>query len=194
MGVLTQSAWAGSEFRLRNTRGGAVVHRSLPVAASQTIYKGQLLKCTDGLLVQALATSLTSGQAVDSGGTAGGVLLYVALCDYTTTSTVTEADKIPVAPLSDGNEVMLQFANFPDSAGSLGAATNTTVTDTDAGVSYQIGVYYNASSGRREYGADIETTNGELEFVEDADEPTSTATYHRGWFRGRGLFTIDTTE
>lgn len=181
MGVLPQSTWA-PEFRIRGTRGGPVTTVTLPVVASQTIKKGDLLKFSSGKLTQAIADSaIASGENIDSGGVSGGVNLFVALHDLTTTSSVTESDKITVAPLN-ANEIMLQIAVFADTAtASAPASTSTAVTDIHAGGTYQYGRYNNG--GVFQYGADTETTNGELTLVEDADAPSTTATYSRGWYR-----------
>lgn len=181
MGVLPQSTWA-PEFRLRNRQGGSATTVTLPVAASQTIVKGDLLKFSSGKLVQAIANSaIASGENIDSGGVSGGVNLFVACADYTTSASVSESDKLCVAPLSD-NEIMLQIGVFADTA-TAGApgSTSTAVTDIHAGGTYQYGRYNNG--GVFQYGADTETTNGELTLVEDADAPSTTATYSRGWYR-----------
>ena len=185
MGVLPQSTWA-PEFRIRGTRGGPVTTVTLPVVASQTIKKGDLLKFSSGKLTQAIADSaIASGENIDSGGVSGGINLFVALHDLTTTSTVTESDKITVAPLNS-NEIMLQIAAFADTATDTGgahypASTSSAVTDIHAGGTYQYGRVN--IGGVFQYGADTETTNGELTLVEDADAPSTTATYSRGWYR-----------
>jgi len=185
MGVLPQSTWS-PEFRLRNPQGGPVIVRTLPVAASQTIKTGHLLKFSSGKLTHVIAVGnaqdgsfLASGENIDSGTISTAEPYFVALCDYTTGASPTEADKIPVAPL-DVNQIMLQVGVFADTAtAGVPGSTNTAVTNIHAGTAYEIGVYNNG--GNVQYGVDTGTTNG-LVLAEDADAPTSTATYMRGWF------------
>ena len=185
MGVLTESTWA-PDVRLRRRGGGTVSTVTLPVAASQTIKRGDLLKFASGKLTQAIANSaIAAGENIDSGGTSGGLNLFVATHDLTTTSSVDETNVIIAASLIE-NEVMLQIAAFADTATDTGgthypASTSSAVTDIHAGGTYQFGRVN--IGGVFSYGADTETTNGELTLVEDADAPTATATYSRGWYR-----------
>jgi hypothetical protein len=180
MGVLPANSWSPI-FSVRKSGGGTPTTNWLPVAASQTIKKGDLLKYSSGKLVQAIANSaIASGENIDSGGVSGGIDLFVATHDLTTGGSVTESDKIYVHPL-DTNEILLQVGVFADSATSGAPGTsNTAVTNIHAGTNYQYGRYNNA--GVYSYGADTETTNGEIKLVEDYPGNGTTDTNMRGWF------------
>lgn len=180
MGVLPANSWSPI-FSVRKSGGGTPTTVCLPVVASQTIKKGDLLKFSSGKLTQAIANSaIASGENIDSGGVSGGIDLFVAMQDLTTGGSVTEADKIYVAPL-DTNEILLQVGVFADTATSgAPGTTNTAVTNIHAGTNYQYGRYNN--SGVYSYGADTETTNGEIKLVEDYPGNGTTDTNMRGWF------------
>lgn len=187
MGVLPTSQWS-FEFRLRNPEGGIVTTRVLPVAATQTIKKGQILALTSGKLGHAIAAAnlqdgspLTSGQNIDSGTISTAVPYFVALQDLTTGASVDETTTLLVAPL-DRNQIMLQVGVFGDTATSgAPASSGTAVTSIHAGTAYEIGAYYNASTGIVEYGVDTGTTNG-LVLAEDVPSNAAADTFMRGWF------------
>lgn len=180
MGILPSSSWSPI-LSVRRIGGGQATTVYLPVAASQTIKKGDLLKYSSGKLVQAIANSaIASGENIDSGGVSGGVDLFYALYDYTTTASVDETNKMHVCPLTD-NEVLLQVGVFADTATSGAPGTSSTaVTDIHAGGIYQYGRYNNG--GIYSYGADTETTNGELKLNSDYEGELAAATNMRGWF------------
>jgi len=180
MGVYPSSSWSPI-IKVRRIGGGQATAVYLPVAASQTILKGDILKYASGKLTQAIANSaIASGENIDSGGTSGGQDLFVAIQDYTTTASVGETNKMHVAPL-DVNEVLLQVGVFADTATAGAPGTSSTaVTDIHAGGIYQFGRYNNG--GIFSYGADTETTNGELKLNSDYEGEGATATNMRGWF------------
>jgi hypothetical protein len=181
MGVLPANSWSPI-FSVRRCVGGTPTRTILPVAASQTIKKGDILKFSSGKLTQGIANSaIAAGENIDNGGVSGGIDLFVAQHDYTTGASVDETNKMNVHPL-DTNEIMLQVGVFGDTATSgAPGTTNTTVTHIHAGTNYQLGRYNNA--GVYSYGADTETTNGELKFIEDYPGNAAADTNMRGWFK-----------
>ncbi len=180
MGVYPSSSWSPI-LKVRRIGGGQATTDYLPVVASQTIKKGDLLKYSSGKLTQAIANSaIASGENIDSGGVSGGIDLFVACYDFTTTASVDETTKMHVVPLTV-NEVLLQVGVFADTATSgAPGTTSTAVTDIHSGGIHQYGRYNNG--GIFSYGADTETTNGELKFRSDYEAEGATATNMRGWF------------
>lgn len=152
---------------------------TLPVAASQTIRRGQLLVASSGRLQQAISDALTPGQAIRSGNLSAQTL-FVAMEDKSTGASPGEADTMMAAPLKGcGNQVLLQAANFPASAGALGSPANTTAAALNAETAYAIGLINNG--GELQYGLDISTTNGCLKIKEDWPGNQAADTYARFW-------------
>lgn len=177
-GTLPASQWSPAYF-LRNVHGNEVRTERLPVSASQTIYKNQILVLSSGKLIQAITDSLTASQGIQSGDLSA-LTLFVAMNDISTTSSVTEADTLEVAPLKGyGNQILLQAANFPGSAGALGSATATNTDDLNHETLYLLGLYNNA--GSLQYGVDTTTTSGCIKIKADWPGNQPTDTYARFW-------------
>lgn len=180
MGALPANQWA-PVFSVRRRGGGAVDVIRLPIGANQTILRGHLLAYgtsgSAGKVVQAIATALTAGQGIQSGGSLGS--LFVALEDKSSGASPAEEETIAVMPLRGPNEVQLQAANFPSSAGAFGAATGTTKAGVLVGTSYRLGLFNNG--GALQYGLSINSTGGDATVVEKSSESEPADTYTRVW-------------
>ena len=87
-GTLPASQWSPAYF-LRNVHGNEVRTERLPVSASQTIYKNQILVLSSGKLIQAITDSLTASQGIQSGDLSA-LTLFVAMNDISTMNKIME--------------------------------------------------------------------------------------------------------
>ena len=78
-----------------------------PVAASQTIKRGDFLKLSSGLAAQAITAPSATATLSTDGGTV--TIFGVALNDITTTASVTDADRLQVAIADDDLQVALRL-------------------------------------------------------------------------------------
>lgn len=92
---------------------------SVPVAASQTIKRGDFLKLSSGAAAQAITAPAATATLSTDGGSV--VILGVALSDITTGASVTDADRVQVAIADDDLQVALRLYSS--------TATNAEVQD-----------------------------------------------------------------
>ena len=87
-----------ARFATGHTSDGVMTH---PVAANQTIHRGDALVWSSGLLAQALALPGSDGSGTETGSTSP---IAFALADITTSATPdANVDKIPVMMLAAGS-------------------------------------------------------------------------------------------
>lgn len=164
-----------NELRFRTRNGTVPAIRWLPIGDSQTIAYGDFLKLSSGKGVQAITTSLTSGQAVRAASLGR---LFVALAPIST-STAGETDKIPVMPIEGDNEVLMRFVAAGTSAGAA-SSTSTSKSDVTVGGTYVLAKYNSGSS--QYYAASTTATSGDVTLREKSDESAAADTYTMGWF------------
>lgn len=145
---------------------------SLPVTASTTIKKGDVVKLTSGFLVQAIALPGTNSTFDLSGGSLAD--LYLAAADYATGASITAADVCPVIPFDDKLKVMMRIYN--------GTAANSELQDVLVGTAYQLGRWRGASATEWWYAMGTTTTNGDLKLLERSPESEITDDYGLGWW------------
>ena len=128
-----------------------------PVAASQTIKKGDFLIISSGASTceQAIALPGSNSTETSSGSVS---ILGVAMADITTTASVSEAtDRIPVALANDDLRILLPIYNSSASAAEP--------QDLTRGTAYQLSRWRGTASTIWWYAVDTGTSNGELIYV-----------------------------
>jgi hypothetical protein len=166
--------------------GGAFRVAPYPVAASQTIRRGDIVALSSGSVQQAIALPGANNTATASGGNLA--ILGVALDDITTNASGVDTTSggsagIPrthcnVAIFDDNLEVAMRLYDA--------TLTNTQQSDVTVGTAYQFARFRGASASEWWYMLTITTTNGELKVVERSLEvPGSALTDNYGilWTR-----------
>ena len=161
--------------RIRAAQGasGAVNQIDIPVAASQTIKTGDLVKLSSNKATQALALPGSNNSVTNSTGNIGTI--GIAMADITSDSngleTATGRTTVPVAIWDANLEVTLRIVN--DSSGTL-TSTNTTQGDINFGTKYNFARVRGGDATTWFYAVTAASpTNGELLKVENSPETTS---------------------
>jgi len=161
--------------------GGSFNQKQYTVAASQTIYAGDVLALTVGsagvLTVQQSIAAPSAGSVTLSGGNLPilGVALNPVTANASGVDTSTGQTAVVNVALFDASlELLLRIYNATASASQQ--------QDLTLGVPYQFG-RYTPSSGNPFYVLSTTTTNGELVYVENYLESSVTDTYGPVWTR-----------
>jgi len=153
---------------------GEVGHQTahMLVAASQTIQEGDLLVFSSGRLTQAVALPSSNNTFDASAGSLGD--MFVALAPITTSGSVTDADRIPVAPLNAN--LMLHLRIFNTTAG------DSEQQDLTVGTSYRVGRYRGESASIWWYAMSTNSTNGDLKYLNASKDSAASDDYGLGYF------------
>lgn len=133
--------------------------RNLPVAASQTIKKYDLLELSSNKLAQLCSLPGSNNSVQASGGSSGEV--FIALAPITTTGSVDEDDTLAVYSL---NEIFVLMRGY------AATASDAEKADFTIGTSYQPVRYRGDSANIWWYALGTTTTNGELKVMDKSKE------------------------
>jgi len=157
--------------------GGAINQIDIPVAPSQTIKTGDLVKLSSTKATQALALPGSNNSVTNSTGNIGTI--GISMADITSDSNGVEAisgrTTLPVAIWDANLEATLRIVN--DSSGTL-SSTTTTQGDINFGTKYNFARVRGADANTWFYAiTSASPTNGELLKVENSPETTTTESY-----------------
>ena len=167
--------------QIRRQGGGTVDQIDYPVAASQTINKGDWLKLSSGKVTQAIAKSGSANTAVANGPSPG--LIGIALCGIATDANGVATDgsgrtTIPIGLFNDDTEVMLGIYH----ATPTSATQNSVVT----GTTYDLGIVTGATTSTWTYTMMTTTANPCINLQEKSIESSPTETYGFVWVKPIG--------
>ena len=166
--------------QIRRKGGGTVDQLDAPVAASQTINKGDWLKLSSGKVAQAITKSVSANTAGLAGGSPG--LFAYALGSITTDANGVATDgtgrtTLPVALLNDDTEIMLGLYNSTAGSSTQGTA------GTNLGSNFDLAIVTGAAITQWTYAMSTTTTAPCLTLIEKSPESTTNELYGFVWVK-----------
>ena len=180
-------AVAGHTQRWRPKPGRTPVVEYKPVKASEIFRWGDLLKVTSAQLERVIDPVGTNATATASGGAT--LPKYLALCaNFTSDSSVTIADRIPVVALAD---IQILMRMYHATAATSGPDNVTlAMNGVTSGVYYEYVMYeIGTGSDNYQYAIDVanqDDTNGEFKVVEWLEGQGATDNFALGWCETTG--------
>ena len=168
--------YAGIQVRAKNPDGGLRLY-SLPVAASQTIHKGDLLTLSSGTIIIAATPVATTFTACAD----NTLIYYIAAEDCTTTASVTDANRMLCFA---GSEVEIALRVYASGTGSSSEPATLT-----KGSSYRFG-NYGINTPVTQWGWYISgtaSTTGGGKYLEDHKDTTNTEYWGPVWVSLTGV-------
>ena len=167
--------------QVRRQGGGTIDQIDYPVAASQTIDKGDWLKLSSGKVTHAITKSGSANTAVANGASPG--LIGIALASITTDSNGLATDgsgrtTIPIGLFNDDTEVMVGIYH----ATPASATQSSVIT----GTNYEVGIVTGPTTATWTYNMMTTTTNACVNLQEKSIESSPTETYGFVWVKPIG--------
>ena len=162
---------------MRMKGGVPITPRDYPIAASQTLHKGDFLKWSSGKVTKLIAPSGSANTAVliASGAICMGLAAQGIIVDSNSVSTDGRAvTTVPVAP-SEHTEHMLGCYNATPSSGRP--------ADLTLGVNYELANVTGSAATIWTWVGATSTTNANLYYIGYSEESASTESLGYGWFQ-----------